>query len=74
MKTITKEELEKVFILQNDFLLKKQRKGQAFFNALEELYPDIANGIRGTEFDPFYREEKINICINKICPELKKEL
>ena len=33
------------------------RTGQAFFNELHTVYPEIANMIRGTELDPFYRSE-----------------
>ena len=31
-----------------------QRFGQACFNALYELDPEVANMIRGTDADPFY--------------------
>lgn len=31
-----------------------QRKGQAYFNYLDSVRPDIAGEIRGTEADPFY--------------------
>lgn len=36
-----------------------QRRGQAFFNALYQVRPEIANAIRGTTLDPFYRDERI---------------
>ena len=42
------------------------RKGQAFFNALYHLHPEIADNIRSTEFDPFYDDNKTKPCINKI--------
>ena len=32
----------------------EQRAGQAYFNALHERHPDVANEIRATEFDPFH--------------------
>jgi hypothetical protein len=32
------------------------REGQAYFNVLRDHLPEMANRIRGTEFDPFYRE------------------
>lgn len=35
------------------------RAGQAFFNVLHEIRPDIANDIRGTAFDPFHRNDRI---------------
>lgn len=33
----------------------EQRYGQAFFNYLEAVYPEVADAIRGTPCDPFYR-------------------
>lgn len=35
---------------------KDQRAGQAFFNALYEKRPDLANKIHTTELDPFYND------------------
>ena len=35
------------------------RAGQAYFNALSSLYPEIAETYRGTAFDPFYKDERI---------------
>lgn len=35
------------------------RRGQALFNALHELRPYIADVIRTTAADPFYRDDKI---------------
>lgn len=35
------------------------RKGQNYFNALYETYPEIANRIRGTSVDPFYSDDRI---------------
>ena len=32
------------------------RIGQAYFNMLEDINPRIANGLRGTDLDPFYSE------------------
>lgn len=32
------------------------RIGQAYFNMLEDINPKLANGLRGTALDPFYRE------------------
>lgn len=37
-----------------------QRAGQAAFNVLHELEPDIANEIRGdNNLDPFYRDSRL---------------
>ena len=35
------------------------RTGQAYFNALSELYPEIAELIRATDYDPFYDDKKL---------------
>jgi hypothetical protein len=35
---------------------KDMRFGQILFNALSEVRPDIAERIRGTIFDPFFKE------------------
>lgn len=33
------------------------RQGQAFFNVLVEYRPELAEIVRGTWFDPFYRNQ-----------------
>ena len=38
---------------------KEQRLGQWAFNILYEMYPNIADKIRGTDCDPFYNDSKI---------------
>jgi hypothetical protein len=35
------------------------REGQAIFNALYSLEPEIANAMRGGELDPFYADSMI---------------
>ena len=35
------------------------RQGQTMFNVLWELHPTLAAVIRGSEFDPFYRDARI---------------
>ena len=35
------------------------REGQAAFNALHEIDPDLANEIRGTRLDPFHQDGKL---------------
>lgn len=42
------------------------RKGQSFFNALYEMYPDIADEVRGTPVDPFHKDGRIKICLELI--------
>ena len=45
--------------LCREYMAQDQRKGQAAFNALHTLDPDLANMVRGTRFDPFYRDERV---------------
>ena len=42
------------------------RWGQAFFNALYILHPDVADKIRATDKDPFYNDKKLTECIEFI--------
>lgn len=37
----------------------EQRRGQAYFNGLYNTRPDLADQIRGTEFDPFSDDNKV---------------
>lgn len=56
---MTKEQIDQV--LQKSKELKKLYtrwgEGLAFFIALHELYPEEAEAIRGTMFDPYHRDE-----------------
>jgi hypothetical protein len=36
-----------------------QRLGQALFNNLYRMHPELADSIRGTEVDPFHNNNKI---------------
>lgn len=36
-----------------------ERKGQAYFNTLHEMRPDLSEQVRGSHIDPFYRDEVI---------------
>jgi len=47
------------------------RPGQIAFNELYTTEPSIANLIRGSEFDPFYDDEKLDAFYEKVA-ELKK--
>lgn len=62
---LTKEQIEDVMILakNNKKLHNEQRWGQAFFNALNILYPDAANSVRATKYDPFYSNAVVEKCI-----------
>lgn len=39
------------------------RLGQAFFNVLYELRPDLAERARATEFDPFYNDRILDFLV-----------
>ena len=45
---------------------KTLRAGQMFFNLLSERRPDIADAIRGSEFDPYYQEEVSDETMDKV--------
>jgi len=45
---------------------KSQRRGQIHFNVLLEMHPGIAEGIRGGESDPFYRDENIPVFLDHV--------
>ena len=36
-----------------------ERKGQAAFNALHELDPELADMVRGSKVDPFYKDDRL---------------
>jgi len=48
------------------------RVGQTFFNVLLECDPDLAERIRGTEDDPFYRNEKLPEFLGIVAEEWDK--
>jgi hypothetical protein len=40
-----------------------QRTGQAYFNALSSIRPDLANEVRCTPADPFHNDDNLpNFC------------
>jgi hypothetical protein len=49
------------------------RKGQAFFNACYELYPDIADKFRATDKDPFYNDGNIDAFLEAVEEVLNNE-
>lgn len=61
----TKQEIE-YLLEQSENRNKVLRKGQWLFNELSKMYPSFANTIRGTEYDPFYDDNRINKFINYI--------
>lgn len=51
------------------------RLGQAYFNALCEIYPEVAELVRGTMADPFYadrvHDERMVLFFDTIIPYFK---
>lgn len=47
---------------------KNQRIGQRYFNLLFDINYEVANEIRGTNFDPFYDDKKIGLFLSRIYP------
>lgn len=68
MEKLTREQFKTVKSLAEEMRIKEPhlRKGQAFFNALHFLHPVIADKIRATGFDPFYDDQKLDVCM-KFC-------
>ena len=68
MKKLLPDELNSVINLTSKLMEKEKtyRYGQAFFSALEDLYPEVANSIRGTDNDPYYIDYRMNDCIKHI--------
>lgn len=40
---------------------KGERKGQAWFNTLYQFDPELADMIRGTAVDPFYKDHRVKV-------------
>lgn len=47
-----------------------QRQGQATFNAIHELWPDVANALRGSSYDPFYNDAKTDQFLDVVIERL----
>lgn len=43
-----------------------ERKGQALFNALYAMNPQLADAIHGTPADPFYYDERVQLCFDVV--------
>ena len=50
-----------------------QRRGQATFNVLYEVRPDLSELIRGTVFDAFYQDSKLDVMCDWIERHWKEE-
>ena len=46
------------------------RIGQTYFNVLLDFYPNIAEEVRGTEFDPFYQDGQIEKFLAFVCEKV----
>lgn len=60
---LTSEQVNKLkgdVLLIAPLLYPDWRIGQSYFNYLTMDYPDLANEIRGSEFDPYYAEHMDN--------------
>lgn len=68
MKKLTEEEINKVIILQSEMMNEhpKWRTGQALFNALYALFPEIGDSVRGGSVDPFHIDGNIGKCLEFI--------
>lgn len=44
----------------------EQRLGQRMFNGLHAAFPEIAEAIRGTEYDPFQLDERIPAFLKRV--------
>jgi len=68
MRKLNKEELKEYFVRVNDakFRNPKWGLGRTYFNVLTAWYSDIADELRGGEFDPFFDDGKIDKFINEI--------
>ena len=42
------------------------RIGQVYFNVLHDMRPDIAEEIRGTQYDPFYDDTRLIKFFSKV--------
>jgi len=52
---------------------KTWRAGQALFNALLRVRPDLAEEIRGTDLDPFHDNKRIRDCLEHLRPRFFQE-
>ena len=49
------------------------RRGQTLFNSLYALYPEVADGLRATDVDPFHRDDRYGACWEHIIKVLKTD-
>ena len=73
MQKLNYFEVDDVLRLTNDLMRKypDYRYGQAFYNALHELFPNVALYVNGTEYDTFNNDMKVVSCIEYISSDNK---
>ena len=59
------KDIKEILELKDCMLInhKNWRKGQALFNAIYRIHPEIANEIRATDIDPFHSDDRIEACL-----------
>lgn len=62
------EQLLELVMLQREMVERNPswRQGQALFNAMYELFPEVSETVRGTLNDPFYKDTRIEKCFEFI--------
>ena len=53
------------------FRPKEIRYGQSIFNESYKLYPKETNELRATEYDCFYRDDKVEAFLEKLIEKLE---
>jgi len=63
---MSKEKIDEIVEVKDDFLKNypNWRKGQALFNAIFYIDQDVGNKIRGSQIDPFHRDDMIDKCMD----------
>lgn len=57
-----------VLILQlNKPTSEQWRRGQAYFNVLHDVRPDLASQVRGTRLDPFHNDARVPEFLARVC-------
>ena len=58
--------IEKIEVLEKEYIDKGLRKGQSLSNAVHMLLPTISDELVGTEFDCFYDDSKYALFKNEV--------
>lgn len=58
--------IEKIELLEKEYIDKGLRKGQSLSNAVHVLLPTISDELVGTEVDCFYDDSKYNLFKNEV--------